>query len=198
MKRLLQLGFVLGLIGTIAAAYFAPWFDYPRYPSVTSVVANGGRMEQFMVRLPADRIGPPIDAPAGAGGTAPHLEHYKLRDADGNVIGIAVRHAVELADGEETAWLLTIPSRGSIALAARSPRGSSIDSILATRGLSPGQSVEPGLSIDLGTPAKSVTATGEFDGIDFELVETWLVTGVGEDGQIRGTLRLNTVGRRPS
>jgi hypothetical protein len=196
MKRLLQLGFVLGLGGTIAAAYFAPWVDYPRYRSVTSVVANGGRVEQFMVRLPADRIGSPIAAPAAEAGMPARLEHFKLRDVDGNVIGILARHELELADGEGTAWLLTIPSRGTIALASRSPRGSSIDSALARRGLASGQSIDPELSIDLGTGAKSVAATGEFSGLEFELVETWLVTGLDDDGGIRGTLRLNTVGRR--
>lgn len=196
MKRLLQLGFVLGLGGTLAAAYFAPWVAYPRYRSETSVVANGGRVEQFMVRLPADRIGEPIAALPAEAGTPVRLEHFKLRDVNGNVIGILVRHELELADGEGTAWLLTIPSRGTIALSSRSPSGSSIDSVLTRRGLVPGQSVDPELSIDLGAAAKSVAATGEFSGLEFELVETWLVTGLEEDGGIRGTLRLNTVGRR--
>ncbi len=65
-----------------------------------------------------------------------------------------------------------------------------------SRGVTAGQAVEPELSIDLGPPASSVAVTGEFDGIDFELVETWVVTGFAADGQLRGTLRLNTIGRR--
>jgi hypothetical protein len=193
MKRLLQLGFILGLGGTLAAAYFVPWFEYPRYRSATTVMQNGGRLEQFVVRLPADRIGTALAATSDP--EAGSLEHFKLRDADGNVIGIAVRHTVPLVDSTATAWLLTIPSRGSIALAASAPRGVTIESLLAARGLVAGESSEPGLSIDPGMSAKSVAATGEFDGIAFELIETWLVSGLEADGEIRGTLSLSTLGR---
>ena len=194
MKRLLQLGFLLGLGGMLAAAYFAPWFEYPRFRSAATVVQNGGRLEQFLVRLPADRIGAEIEAPATPGGA--RLEHFKLRDADGNVIGIAARHSLALGGGEQTAWLLTIPSRGTIALAGETTRVGSIASVLATRGHLAGQNIEPELSLDPGAPARSLAATGEFDGIDFELVETWLVSGIEPDGAIRGTLQLSTVGRR--
>jgi hypothetical protein len=197
MKRLLQLGFILGLAGTLAAAYFTPWVQYERYRSAASVVANGGRVEQFVVRLPADRIGLPIAANSTAGdfaADAPRLEHFKLRDTEDNVIGIAARHAVAGAGGEETAWLLTIPSRGTIALAASG--AGSIDAALAGRGLVAGAGLNPALSIDIGPAATSVAATGEFRGIDFELVETWVVTGLEDDGQVRGTLRLNTIGKR--
>jgi len=198
MKRLLQLGFILGLGGTIAAAYFVPWFEYARFPSATSVVANGGRVEQFLAHLPADRIdsmtGSASAAPADGSGA--RLQHFKLRDAQGNVIGLAARHELRTEDADETAWLLTIPSRGTIALAAMSPGSSSIESVLAARGFTPGASVDQPLSIDSGFPATSVAATGEFADIEFELVETWTVTGIDDDGQIRGTLRLNTVGTR--
>jgi len=196
MKRLLQLGFILGLGGTIAAAYFAPWFEYPRFPSATSVVANGGRVEQFQAHLPADRIDsmPESVSAASAGDSGARLQHFKLRDAKGNVIGLAARHELRMGDADETAWLLTIPSRGTIALAAMSPGSGSIESVLAARGLAPGASVDQPLSIDFGLPAMSVATTGEFTDIEFELVETWVVTGVDDDGQIRGTLHLNTVG----
>jgi len=189
MKRLLQLGFILGLAGTLAAAYFTPWVEYERYRSAASVVANGGRVEQFLVRLPADRIGQPI-----AADSTTRLEHFKLRDAEGNVIGIAARHAVAREDGEATAWLLSIPSRGTIALAGAG--AGSIETALAGRQLAAGADMNPELSVDLTPAAASITATGEFSGIDFELVETWIVTGLEDDGQVRGTLQLNTIGKR--
>jgi len=191
MKRLLQIGLLLGFAGTLAAAYFVPWVDYPRFRSAATVLANGGRVEQFVVRLPADRIGSEIVASA-AGGTAV-LEHFKLRDADGNVIGFAARHALQQGAAGETAWVLTIPARGTIALAGGG--GDSIDSVVAARGLGPGQNLASELSIDLGPPARSVATTGEFAKIQIELVETWLVSGMDEDGHVRGTLRLNTVGQ---
>ena len=200
MKRLLQLGFILGLAGTLAAAYFVPWFEFPRYRSAASVVANGGRLEQFMSHLPADRIGSTIDqgtALTGLGqGT--RVGHFKLRDAEGNVIGLVARHELTIGDVMETSWLVTIPSRGTIALAATSPIAGSVDAVVAARGLEPGDSLDPSLSVDYLAPAKSVAATGEFEGIEFELVETWVVTGIDESGQIRGTLSLNTIGKRPS
>lgn len=197
MKRLLQLGFFLGFAGTIAAAYFAPWFEYTRYRSAAQVVANGGRIEQFMVRLPADRIDSGTqNAASTPDGTPTQISHFKLRDADGNVIGVAARHEVDVAGGNETAWLLTIPSRGTMVLASAAPRSTSISEVLADRGLVPGRSLERELSVDFGGPSRSVATTGEFSGIDFELVETWVVSGLDEDGVVRGTLRLNTVGRQ--
>lgn len=195
MKRLLQLGFLLGLAGTFALAWFAPVFEYTRYRSATSVVANGGRVEQFLVHLPVDRIESPTGAGASANAGA-RMQHYKLRDADGNVIGIAARHELQAGDSVQTAWLLAIPSRGSIALAANGPGEGAIESAIAARGITAGQTIEQPLSIDSNQPARSVSATGEFSEIDFELVETWVVTGLDDNGGIRGTLRLNTIGRR--
>lgn len=196
MKRLLQFGFVLGLGGTLAAAYFAPWFEFTRYRSLTSVVQNGGRVEQFVVRLPADRIEPVAAAESTltASETPMRMHHFKLRDTEGNVVGLAAKHELGIGDNREIAWLLTIPSRGTIALAASSPNQGSIESVVAGLGLSLGQNADQPHSIDFGNPARGIAATGEFDGIDFELVESWTVTGVDAAGQIRGTLHLNTIG----
>ncbi len=193
MRRLLQLGFVLGLAGTLAAAYWFPWFDYTRYRSATGVVTNGGRVEQFIVRLPADRMDSGVEASVHPDA---ELRHFKLRDVEGNVIGIAARHVLAIDGTDQTAWLLTIPSRGAVALAASSADTGGIEAILATSGLRPGQSVDQPLSVDSGFAATSVAATGEFANIRMELVETWVVTGIDDDGQIQGTLQLNTVGRQ--
>ena len=193
MKRLLQLGFILGLVGTLAGAYFAPWFEFPRFRSAATVVQNGGRLEQFEVRLPADRIGAGVIVPSGT--ESGSLEHFKLRDVEGNVIGLAVRHSLPLADGGAISWLLTIPSRGSIAFTASTPAGRSLEARVAASGLVAGANSEPEISIDLGSPASSVATTGEFAKIDFELVETWVIAGLEDDGAIRGTLRLSTVGK---
>jgi hypothetical protein len=193
MKRLLQLGFILGLAGTIAAAWFAPIFEYTRYRSATSVIANGGRVEQFQVHLPVDRLDS-SGLTVMPGDPSTRLQHFKLRDAEGNVIGLVARHRIAIGEAVETAWLLTIPSRGSIALGAAG--GGSVESLVAARGLSAGQSLDQPLSFDSPTPATSVTATGEFSGIDFELIESWVVTGLDENGEILGTLRLNTLGRQ--
>jgi hypothetical protein len=195
MKRLLQLGFILGFVGTLAGAYFAPMFEYTRHRSATSVVANGGRVEQFVVRLPADRIDSTAGPAPVSASPDTRLQHFKLRDATGNVIGLAARHS--LAAGE-TAWMLTIPSRGTIALAGNAVVTEPIESVAAERGLAIGETLEQALSIDVAAPARSVTATGEFANLEFDLVETWVVTGIDEDGQVHGTLQLNTIGRQPT
>jgi hypothetical protein len=197
MRRLIQLGFILGLAGTLAAAHFLPWPQYARYPSDTRVVSGGGRMEQFVIRLPADRIEPvQTDAATAADPMGPRIEHFKLRDVQGNVIGIAAKHTTQIDGRTEKAWLLGIPSRGSIVLAA-SGETEPVEAMLAARGFSAGRD-EQDLSIDVGGAARSVATSGEFNGIDFELVETWVVSGVDDDGRIQGTVQLNTVGRRPT
>lgn len=193
MRRLLQLGFVLGLLGTLAAAYWFPWFDYTRYRSATGVVTNGGRVEQFIVRLPADQIDSGVEA--GINPDA-ELRHFKLRDVEGNVIGIAARHVLSIDGTDQTAWVLTIPSRGAVALAASSPDTGGIEAILAANGLRRGQTMDQPVSVDNGFAATSVATTGEFANIEMELVETWVVTGIDDDGRIQGTLQLNTVGRQ--
>ena len=193
MKRLLQLGLLLGFCGTLAGAYFAPWFEFPRYRSAATVVPNGGRLEQFEVRLPADRIGGGLTVPFAP--EAGSLEHFKLRDVEGNVIGLAARHSLPVADGLATSWLLTIPSRGTMAFAANLPAGQSLEALLAASGLVAGARSVPELSIDLGPNARSLATTGQFARMEFELVETWVIAGLEEDGEVRGTLRLSTVGR---
>jgi len=147
------------------------------------------------VHLPVGLIEPAPGA-ASSRDSGAQLRHYKLRDAEGNVIGVAARHELTIGDTAEAAWLLAIPSRGTIALAASLPAAGGIESAVAALGIADGETIDQPLSIDIATPARSVTATGEFAGIDFELLETWVVTGVDENGGIRGSLRLNTIGRQ--
>ena len=56
MKLVFILALLIGFAGTLAGAHFAPGLKHARLPSNTTVVANGGRAEKFMIRLPADRI----------------------------------------------------------------------------------------------------------------------------------------------
>jgi hypothetical protein len=210
MKTAILLGFVLGFGGVLAGSHFFPWVAHARLPSQTSVVANGGRAEQFLIRLPVDRIG-------SAGGTAglrgspmfanmalpenlakePLLvEHFKVRDSVGNVIGLAARHWSVGADGDAgSAWVVVIPSRGALMLAARGePRGA-LDAALQKGGYN-GGSWDGDVRIDLGgadQPGAIVTGSAEFEGLHGEYVERWSVTGVSDTGELRGTIELNTV-----
>ena len=64
MKIVFLVAVLLGFGGTLAGAHYAPWREHARLPSHTTVVANGGRAEQLLIRLPADRIAA-TDAEAG-------------------------------------------------------------------------------------------------------------------------------------
>src|SRR3970040_41243 len=153
MKRLFIIGLLMGFTGLLAAAHFVPWVSHVRLPSQTSVVANGGRAERFVIRLPADRIHALGSATAGLrsrGFPAPAaipgedatalglLEHFKVRDSAGNVIGIAARHWTATPSGPRTSWTLTIPSRGSLVLAAPGAGPGRVDAALTDRGYTSG------------------------------------------------------------
>lgn len=203
MKRLFVFGLIAGFAGTLAAAYWVPWFSYTRYASQTSVVANGGRAEQFVIRLPADRVYPldqgVEETPESGGSEQPHayVEHFKLRDTAGNVVGIAARHTL----GEEqpaTVWLLSIPSRGALMLDGGAVLPATIRALLVQQGWVPGEPWAGQLTLTDGARAESVATTNEFDGLAVELTETWTISGVSPSGELRGTIALNTVGRRGS
>ena len=70
MKSLFISGVIIGFAAVLAAAFYYPWVDHVRIPSRTSVQANGGRVEQFLVRLPADRVAVVANAQSGARLTA--------------------------------------------------------------------------------------------------------------------------------
>lgn len=218
MKRLLQFGFLLGLAATLAAGYFLPWIGYERYASATTAVINGGRGESFLIRLPNDRIhaagnsaqtlgggphGTPVrtvyPAAAGLDGAAPTaVEHYKLRDVAGNVIGIATRHATETAAGAQVAWMLTLPSRGSVAFGGDDAAIDLVETALAGAGIDPGSAPADALVIERLPALASAAGTEEFAGIEFTLAETWTITSIDEQGVLHGTIALETVGRRGS
>jgi len=212
MKRLLQLGLFIGFAGTLAAVYFVPWIRYERFASEAGVIANGGRIEQFLIRLPSDLIqagpvaphratmgaahapdGKPAD-PAGAAVPGVLVEHFKLRDVSGNVLGVAARH---FGQSEGTAaWVLAIPSRGALVAVGRGASPRVVEAALAERGWRPGADFTTEFGLELTPAAASVAATGEFEGIDFRVTESRSIAGVDSDGVVRGTITLGTVGTR--
>lgn len=210
MKRLLQLGLIMGFAGALAAVYFTPWIRYERYASEANVIANGGRSEQFLIRLPSDLIqaGPVTphhgasDGAQGAEAAPPGppnapavlIEHFKLRDVNGNVLGVAARH---FSSSESTAaWLLAIPSRGTLVAVGEGSSPRAIETALGERGWRPGTDFAANLTLELTPRATGVAATGEFEGIDLRLTEARSVTGVDSDGVVRGTITLGTIGTR--
>jgi len=177
------------------------------------VVPNGGRSEQFLIHLPADRIAATDAAAGGLRSPAGHgamvlpakfvaqpllVEHFKVRDSAGSVIGVAARHWSAVGGRATTTWSLLIPSRGAMILNAEGEEQGALDGALRAGGVSPGRAWE-GLVTVAMTPAEAGTVaagTGEFTSLSGSYTESWIVAAVDEAGQVSGTVELNTITRR--
>lgn len=217
MRTAFLIAVLLGFSGVLAAAHFVPWMgQHTRLPSQTEVVASGGRAEQFLIRLPVDRIAAtgaaasPLRAVQSAASVAlpPELtarpllvEHFKVRDAAGNVIGLAARHWSSDGRGMGTAWSVLIPSRGALLLTAPGEAKAALDSALQKAGYRPGSAWSGTLAVEL-TPRNGggqlAAGSDEFEKLDGDYKEIWNLTGVSETGELRGTIELDTVTRRGS
>jgi hypothetical protein len=212
MKAVLLLAIAIGFGGTLAAAHYAPGLAHVRVASLTKVVANGGRAEQFLIRVPADRLAA-SDAPAGGMRSAADMgvmalpaklaanpllvEHFKVRDAAGSVVGVAARHWSAAATGATTAWSLLIPSRGALVLRAPGEAGGAIEAALAKAGYTPGKPWTGAIDVPMASaPGEIAAGTGEFEGLEGMYTETWAVAGVDDEGRLLGTVVLDTVTRR--
>ena len=129
MLKTLIFGFLLGIVGTVAAAYYLPVVDQHRESSVISVAPNGGNTESFRINIPTDRImvGAPRQAepvPPGLRWPADELfdgvrvELFKVRNTHDTVIGVASRMVAD-SDGIEDSveWVLHLPARGTFYVA---------------------------------------------------------------------------------
>ena len=128
MIKTLTFGFVAGLVGTVAAAYYLPVVDQYREPSVVSVTPNGGNTESFHANFPMDRImvGAPNQAnPLPAGLDWPDVESlsgvgaelFKIRNARDTVIGVASRVVLKNDRfGDAIEWVVHLPARGTFYL----------------------------------------------------------------------------------
>jgi hypothetical protein len=211
MKIVFLLASIVAFCGTLAGAHFAPWLSHARLPSHTSVVANGGRAEQFLIRLPADRIGA-TDGEAGglrgSGGamllpaqfvSEPLLvEHFKVRDSEGSVIGVAARHWSGAGAGPTTTWSVLIPSRGALVLSAPGEARGALERALRESGYSAGRAWAGQVAVPMLEDEGAVVAgSGEFQGLAGSYSETWTVAAVDEAGKVSGTIALGTVTSRP-
>lgn len=212
MKTIFLLALIVGFGGTLAGAHFAPWLEHARLPSHTSVVANGGRAEQFLIRLPTDRIAA-TDGEAGGlrahGGGAMMLpaqfvaepllvEHFKVRDSVGSVIGVAARHWSGRSGGATTTWSVLIPSRGALVLSAPGETRGALEAALRAGGYSAGKAWVGQVAVPMPREGQGTVAagTGEFEGLLGTYTETWTLAAVDEAGKVSGTIELDTVTSR--
>ncbi len=125
MLKTLIFGFLVGIVGTIAAVYFVPVVDQHRESSVISVSPNGGNTESFHIDIPTDRImvgAPKQSEPLPPGLRWPEeeqfdgvrVELFKVRNAREAVIGVASRMVADSDQIEDSIeWVLHIPARGT-------------------------------------------------------------------------------------
>lgn len=215
MKVVLLLAILVGFGATLAGAHYMPWLAHVRLPSQTTVVANGGRAEQFLIRVPADRLAA-TDSTAGGLRANPDIgvmalpakfaaepllvEHFKVRDAAGSVVGIAARHWSATAAGASTTWSVLIPSRGTLVLQAPGEARGVVDAALAAGGYGAGKPWTGQVTVPMtsaAAPGTFMVGTGEFAGLEGSYTETWALAGVDDEGRLLGTVSLDTVTRRP-
>ena len=216
MKFLITIGFLLGFGGVLAAAGLAPVAIQERIASRTSVANNGGRVETFIIRLPADRIATTgasasgnaaidpltrIDPPAALRSAEFVIEQFKLRNIDGDVIGTAVRHWTRADEQPASTWSISIPSRGTLVWNAQADAAASLAAASASAGIPAATAWQGRLEVPVAvadSAAVVVLGTEEFRGSTGFVDETWELTGIGSAGELRGTISLTTrVSRRP-
>jgi hypothetical protein len=210
LKGLFFSGIILGFAAVLAGAGFYPWVDHPRLVSRTQVLPNGGRREDFFVRLPVDRIasagteGPLLGAtPFPSGLELPtdlaaeplQIDHFKVRDTGGNVVGVASRHAIGLADTAAIVWSITLPSRGALWLNGNADPNA-FRAGFARIGYQAGEAWSGDLEIAFG-PADRPSGlieggSKEFVDLEGSYYERWHITGIDESGELRGTIEVNT------
>jgi len=123
--RTFFVGIVLGLAAAAGALYAIPVVDQAREVSITKVAPNGGNVEVFRIDIPTDRVmvGPAGQAkPVPPGLQWPNIEElsgvrtemFKVRNARGLVIGVAIRNAATKEGQNVIDWVLHFPARGSV------------------------------------------------------------------------------------
>lgn len=129
MLKTVILGFILGIVGTVAAAYYVPVVDQHRESSVIAVAPNGGNMESFRINIPTDRImvgapkqaeplPPGLDWPADEFFDGVRVELFKLRNSANAVVGVASRMVADSDAIEDSVeWVLHLPARGTFYVA---------------------------------------------------------------------------------
>ncbi len=211
MKTSFLAGVILGLMVALFAARTYPWVDRVREISRTMVLHNGGRAEDFVIRYPVDLIVGTGTAQMGlrakgfpAGVEFPEeiadervlVEHFKLRNDQGDVIGVAARHSGVTQGEAATAWALTIPSRGTMYLVGAAEPGT-LERELAANGQIDGRAWSGRLELSIGSEeagsGQIVGGSHEFAKVIGTYAEHWLISGVSQNGDLRGTIRLYTI-----
>ncbi|MGI9292129.1 MAG: hypothetical protein ACR2QG_12745 [Gammaproteobacteria bacterium] len=193
--RIFLATFVLGLLVTLLAARLYPLPDVKRMGTDAVALANGGREEIFEIRLPDDRLGSPRAAavapfPEAAfsrnGRDQILAELFRVRNKDGRIVGLASKLSGKVAYGSQLArdnvdWMLMIPGRGAL--------------LMSTQGM-PADTEKSYpfdyLGLDPVSSGRILEGTWEFDDLTGFYLEETEASGIDENGQPVGLLRLRT------
>ena len=218
MKRLFFLSLLAGVALTVASAALIPLPRHVRFPSNIEVLTNGGRQESFEVRWPQDRIALPGELEGayrvsdGGGVVLPSaeglasIELFRLRDGEGNVIGLASRSTAVFPEqrfdnATSSNWILMIPSRGTLLLSQEDSAN------LSARGGAggfelPAETAEfwaPGSRYRItagpapGGRGRIVGGSDEFRDLSGSYSEIWELSEISSDGRTEGRISLVTV-----
>jgi len=211
MRFLIILGFLLGFGGVLSASVLVPWGAHERVRARATVAQNGGRIESFLIRLPADRIAATgageaesliddpvsrVTPPEGLAETEFTVEQYKLRNVDGDVIGVAMRHWTRVAGVGSGAWAVSIPGRGTLVWNSDGDVATELANALSAAGARSGIDWHGELTLDATANSRKgsiVTGTQEFGGVTGAVDERWNISSVSGAGELRGTIVLDTV-----
>lgn len=208
MSRVLLYGFFAGLAVALLSVTFWPLTDNLRVRSLIDVRPDGGREESFLIRWPEDRLalpdGPAHGAEAVLFDTSDgrvSAELFRVRNADGNVIGVAGRVAAAGEPGTggfASDWLIVIPSRGALFMTQADARDTTARRAQAGGGeivsAADGSFRAGDNRIAITTsPGRIIRGTNEFSGLAGTYTETWELDGMNADGSTQGRIVLSTI-----
>ena len=201
-----------------------PLPQHPRLRSLSSVLNNGGRQEDFLIRWPEDRLAVPVTTDRrliadggivmlmGSSGPVVAAELFRVRDAAGTVVGIASRttSVATARDGriaEGSDWIIFLPSRGSLYLSQANgldvmPRARAGVAGYAPAQEAPGSWGSARRRVITSGPApdgrgRIVRGTDEFEGLTGTYEEAWEAGDAGK-GATSGRIMLSTrIGAQP-
>ena len=194
MTRLFLASLTFGLLLTFLAAVFFPLPEPAKLYSQATVLANGGREEVYFIRLPDDRLGSPraaatADFPQQAfsatGRERVLAELFRVRNAEGEIVGLATRMNGNVASPANTPeavtdWMLLLPGRGALLMShGNATVRADADFPVDRMGFSPANS------------GVVVSGTGDFDGLVGFYQEKTAIERVDADGQAYGLVTLS-------
>ncbi|MGI9309562.1 MAG: hypothetical protein ACR2P6_09880 [Gammaproteobacteria bacterium] len=198
MSRYFLTAYIIGIALSLLGAHYYPLPDHARFRSRIETLPNGGREENFEIRIPSDRLGIPRYAgvaafpqPAFAAESQDAItaELYRLRDSEGLVIGIASKITATAADSSGRAqsvsdWTLTVPARGALLLHQTNKPGLRAWSTVGTQVLSDGPRDDK--------RGEALKGTNEFSGLAGSYVESVQIDRVDKNGIAHGKIILST------